>query len=128
MQRKGALLMVVAVLFALVLPACGVINDVATVGQLGNDFMTALKEGDGEGSWTMLTQDVQDEIGDPTAWQEFVDRESFSDWKFTNTQVENNVGQIDGEATFEGDTYTLLLIFDKVDGNWLISGINFSLK
>jgi hypothetical protein len=127
-KKSVAILLVVSVVFTMALSACGVINDVTTVGNLGKDFMTAMKNGDAASSWDMLTPDVQAEVGDTASWEEFVKNEGFSDWTFTNTQVENNTGQIDGEATYGTDTYTLRLVFDKVDNSWLVSGINFTPK
>jgi hypothetical protein len=43
--------------------------------------------------------------------------------------VENDQAQMDGEASFpNGETYTVTLIFYKINDQWLIAGINFALK
>lgn len=128
MKNKIAILMVVSVVLIMALSACGAVKDVATVNDLGKAFMTALRDGDTSGSWDMLTTAVQDEVGGTDAWVEFVTPRNFSDWTFTNTQVENAAAQMDGEATLGEETYTVLLIFDKEADTWKLSGINFSLK
>lgn len=110
------------------LSACSAVKDVASVNDLGKGFMTALRDGDTSGSWDMLTTAVQDEVGSTEAWTDFVYPRNFSNWNFTNTQVENDTAQMDGEATLGEETYTVVLIFDKIDDSWKISGINFALK
>lgn len=128
MKNRIAILLVVSVIIMMALSACGAIKDVSIVNDLGKSFMTALRDGDAESSWTMLTTAVQDEIGSQEAWQEFVAPRNFSEWSFSNTQVNNNVGQMDGEATLGTDTYTITLVFDKANDAWLVSGININLK
>jgi len=128
MKNRIAILMVVSVVMIMLLSACGAVKDVSTVNDLGKSFMTALRDSDTAGSWDMLTTSIQDEIGSTDTWVEFVTPRNFSDWTFTNTQVENNSAQMDGEATLGADTYTVVLVFDKIDDAWKISGINITLK
>ncbi len=35
---------------------------------------------------------------------------------------------MDGEASLGDETYTVLLVFDKIDDEWKVSGINFTFK
>jgi catabolite regulation protein CreA len=126
MKNKIAILMVISIVLMMTLSACGAVKDVSTVDKLGKDFMTALKDGDATTSWAMLNQEVQTEIGGTAAWADYVKNASFSDWTFSNTQIKDSTGQIDGEATLGTDKYTLRLVFDKVSDAWLISGINFT--
>ena len=128
MKNRVAILMVVSVVLVMALSACGVVNDIGAVNDLGKGFMTALRDGDSSGSWDMLTTAVQEEVGGTDAWVDFVTPRNFSNWNFTNTQVENNSAQMDGEATLGEETYIVLLVFDKADDTWKISGINFTLK
>lgn len=128
MKNRLAVLMVVSVVLVMALSACGAVKDVATVNDLGKAFMTALRDGDTSGSWDMLTTGVQEEVGSADAWVEFVTPRNFSDWTFTNTSVENATAQMDGEATLGEETYTVVLVFEKLDEIWQLSGINFSLK
>ncbi|MBA3075701.1 MAG: hypothetical protein FP831_19065 [Anaerolineae bacterium] len=128
MKNRVAILMVVSIILIMALSACSAVKDVASVNDLGKGFMTALRDGDTSGSWDMLTTAVQDEVGSTEAWTDFVYPRNFSNWNFTNTQVENDTAQMDGEATLGEETYYVVLIFDKVDDSWKISGINFSLK
>ena len=128
MKNRVAILMVVSIILIMALSACSAVKDVASVNDLGKGFMTALRDGDTSGSWDMLTTAVQDEVGSTEAWTDFVYPRNFSNWNFTNTQVENDTAQMDGQATLGEETYTVVLIFDKVDDSWKISGINFALK
>jgi hypothetical protein len=128
MKNRIAILLVVSVIFVMALSACGAVKDVSTVNDLGKSFMTALRDGDSTSSWDMLTQSVQDEVGGTTAWGEFVTPRNFSNWTFSSTDVQNNSAEMDGEATLGAETYTVVLVFDKVDDAWKVSGINFTLK
>lgn len=128
MKNRIAILMVVSVILVMALSACGAVKDVAAVNDLGKGFMTALRDGDSSGSWDMLTSAVQEEVGNTDAWVEFVTPRNFSNWNFTSTNVQNNSAEMDGEATLGDETYTVVLVFDKADDAWKISGINFTLK
>jgi len=128
MKNRVAILIVVSIVVIMALSACGAVKDVGTVNDLGKGFMTALRDGDTSGSWDMLTTAVQDEVGGTDAWAEFVTPRNFSDWNFTSTNVQDNSAEMDGEATLGAETYTVVLIFDKTDDTWKISGINFTLK
>ena len=128
MKNRIAILMVVSIVLVMALSACGLVDDIATVNDLGKSLMTAMRDGDASGSWNMLTVEVQNELGDIDGWSEFIYPRNFSNWNFTNTEVENNVAQMDGEATLGDETYTVLLVFDKIDDEWKVSGINFTFK
>jgi hypothetical protein len=128
MKNRIAILIVISAIFVMALSACGAVKDVATVNDLGKSLMTAMRDGDAAGSWDMLTVEVQNELGDIDGWSEFIYPRNFSNWNFTNTEVENNVAQMDGEASLGDETYTVLLVFDKIDDEWKVSGINFTFK
>jgi hypothetical protein len=129
MKNRIALLLVAAVLLAMTLSACGSVKDVAAVNDLGKSFMITMRDGDISSAWNMMTSSLQNEIGDINSWKESATPRNFSDWDFTNTQIQNKIAQMDGEATLGENKYTILLFFDKADdGSWKISGINFTLK
>lgn len=125
MKNRIAIVLVAAILLVMSLSACGAIKGVSDVGE---SFMVALRDGDFDTSWELLTTDLQTEIGDKATWTESFSLYNFSDWSFSNTQIENDVAQMDGEATLGQDTFTVVLVFDKVGEAWLVSGINFTLQ
>ena len=126
MKNRVAVILVCSIVLVMTLSACGAVKDLSAVKDAGEAFMTALREGDVVTSWNMLTTEVQAEVGDIASWQNFVIPRNFSEWKFSNTQVENNVAQLDGEATLGADNYAVVLVFEKVNDYWLLSGINFT--
>jgi len=126
MKNRIVSLSALSIVLVMALSACGVVNDVSKVGDLGKSFMTALQNNDATSSWGMLNSTVQTQIGDAAAWEAFVAPRNFSEYSFSNTQVDNNTGQMDGEATLGTDKYTVALVFEKTDDTWLISGINFT--
>lgn len=128
MKNRLTTILLVSTVLVLLLSACSAVNGLSDVKSTGEAFMTALKNGDHTTSWNMLTTSVQDELGSEPAWEEWASIRAFPEWKFTNTQVENNEAQLDGEATLDGVTYDVTLVFDKTDTGWLVSGINFQEK
>ncbi len=124
MKNKTLGVVFIAVLLITTLTGCGVVNDLKDVSDSGHAFMTALSDSDHMTSWNMLTSDVQAEIGGFESWQEWAGFRNFDEWSFNNTQVDNGVGQLDGEATLDGESYQVILIFDKVDEAWQVSGIS----
>ncbi len=128
MKNRIALLLVASIVLVMALSACGAVKDVTAVNDLGKNFMTAMQNNDAAASWDMLTADIHTEIGDLATWEEFVTPRNFSEWGFSNTEVQNDVAQMDGEATLGEDIYTVLLGFTKDNDVWLISTIGFNIK
>lgn len=104
------------------LTACGQLGDVSDIG---NDFMSALSTGDNAASFQMLHPDIQQEVGGESGWAEWTAIRKFEKWKFTSTSIENDTAQLEGTADLEGVTYDVVLVFDKVNEAWQITGINF---
>lgn len=128
MRNRITVFIVVSIFALIMLSACSAVNDISTVNAGGNAFMTALRDGDNAASWIMLVPSVQTEIGGESAWATFTASRKFSVWKFTNTNVNNNDAQLDGEATLGAETYIVQLVYAKTNDAWKISGINFKLK
>lgn len=128
MKNRIAILMVAAVVLVMALSACGAVKGLSAVNDKAEAFMATLRDGDATTSWNMLTTAVKDEVGSEEGWVEFITPRNFSEWKFTNTQIENDVAQVDGTATLGEDTYDIVLVFDLVDDVWMVSGINITFK
>jgi hypothetical protein len=128
MKKRIALFLVVSVLALAILSACGAVSEITTVGDVGKAFMAALRDGDHTASWNMLTPAVQTEIGGQAAWVDFATPRNFSEFSFSSTNITNNQAQMDGEAVLGADTYTVVLVLEKVGDAWKLSGINFTLK
>jgi hypothetical protein len=127
-MKKLSVFVMVSLAAILVLSACSVVGDLTQVKNTGDDFMAALRDGEALTSWDLLSPDLQAEIGDQAAWVDFATPRNFSEWKFTNTQFENDYGQLDGEATLGIETYTIQLILYKISDAWKIAGIDIVFK
>ena len=128
MKKRFSLVLILLTVSLLVLPACALTQDLKGAGDVGKDFMNALKNSDYEASWNLVTPDIQTEIGGYSNWVDFATIRNFDSFSFNSTNVENNQATLDGEATLGGDTYTVQLILTKSGDNWLVAGIDFSLK
>lgn len=128
MKNRIAILLIIAITLIMTLSACGVTKDSVAVNDLGKSFMVALRDEDTLSSWNMLTTSIQNEIGGIEEWTEFAYPRNFSNWDFISTNVERNFAKMGGEATLGSNQYTVLLIFEKIENEWKISGINFTIK
>jgi hypothetical protein len=127
MKKKLALVSILMI-GSILLGACTVAKDLSVVAKLGNEFMTGLRDSQYEQTWNMLAPSLQTELGTYEAWVNFATPRTFDKWSFSNTKVENNQAQIDGECSLGSDAYTLTLIMDKINEVWKISGINIAAK
>lgn len=127
-KRSAALLFIVALVSLLVLTACGAVSDLKLVGDAGKAFMAAMEKQDSAATWGMMITPLQDDIGSYDAWDGYVQSFQFTEAKFNSTNIENNIGYLDGTAKVDGDTYAVNLVFDKVDSGWMLSGLNFELQ
>lgn len=89
--------------------------------------MTALRDGNHDVSYNMLTSDLQKEIGGKDGWVQFATPRNFASWKFNSTNFQNNQGQLDGQAVIQNETYDMTLVFLNVNQEWKVAGINFKL-
>lgn len=122
MKNSGLLGLSVVLVLLFSLTACATLGDVS---DLGNDFMSALSTGNNAASYQMLHPDIQAEVGGEAGWADWTSIRNFEKWSFNSTSVENNTAELQGTAELDGDTYDVILFFDKIDDGWLITGISF---
>lgn len=123
-MKKKSLLVFPLLIAALLLSACGIVNELTAVTKAGGDFMTALRDREFDTSYDLLTTNVKNEIGDKNDWVTFARPRNFDSWTFSNTEFENDMAQIDGEAMLGADKYDIRLVFQKVGEEWMIAGMN----
>lgn len=122
MKKNLVIVLAVGLILLFTLTACGQLGDVS---DMGHAFMSALSTGDNATSYQMLHPDIQQEVGGESGWTEWTAIRNFEKWKFNSTSIENDTAQLEGTAELEGVTYNVVLVFDKVNDAWLITGINF---
>lgn len=127
-MKKQVGLVSIMLIGTILLSACGLAKDIGAVQKAGNDFMTGLKDSQYQATWDMLATSLQTEIGGYDAWVTFATPRTFDTWSFSNTQVQNDQGQLDGECAIGSDAYTITLVFDRVGTDWKVSGINIAAK
>jgi hypothetical protein len=128
MNKRLIVVLVLATLAIFVLPACGISNDIKGAGDVGKEFMAALKSGDNQASWNLVTSDIKDEIGNYDNWVAFTAPRQFESFTLNSTNIENDQATLEGEATLGGDTFKVTLILYKSGDTWQVAGVDFSLK
>lgn len=118
-------LIVTSLVLALVLSACGIASELSAVNKTAEDFMIALRDSDYAAGYNLLGSDLQAELGGEGGWAEFASIRNFEEWKWTNTEFENDMGQVEGEATLGNEVYSIVLIEQKIGGAWKVVGLDF---
>lgn len=121
-------MLIVCITLIMGLSACVSIKEITAVNDLGKGFMTAIRKGDTASSWNMLSEGIHSEVGDLSAWGNYIQSLNFSEWSFTNTEVYEDEAQMVGTAALGEDVYTVKLWFTKTNDTWLISSININLE
>jgi hypothetical protein len=125
---KKLLIVSTAVILLFSLVSCSVVSGLKSAADTGDAFMQALKDNDNATSWSMLGQNIKDELGSEAAWADFTEPRNFSDWTFSSTSIDNSTATLEGEATLGADTYNVTLIMEANGEEWLVTGINIELK
>jgi hypothetical protein len=125
MTKKLMIMSTLVIFVAIALAGC---QKLGNISDTGNQFMTALKNQDYAASYALLTPDLQSELGGQDGWKTFAEPRNFEEWKVTNTQFENDQGQVDGEATLGNEIYNFNLVMQNVSDSWKVSGIDIQFK
>lgn len=128
MKNRIAIIMVIAIVSVMALTACGLVKDMSTVNSLGKTFMASFRDSDPASSWEIMTSDLQEELIDVDSWAMMIAPYTFSEWSFSNTQVENDQALMEGEATLDSDSYTVELTFYKENNTWQVAGFDIAIK
>lgn len=108
--------------------ALGLTQPAATAGE---NFMTALKNGDAAGAYNLCTPALQRELGSAQGLDTRIKngRVQPTTWSFSSRNIQNDTGQLDGTVTFTGNREgTVRLVLAQVGGEWKISGFNLKEK
>lgn len=100
MLRK---LLITTILLALTLTACGAIEAAQAFTKTGNDFMSALRDGEYDTAYALMHPDLQQEVGTVTDLQGMMEDNAAQpkDWSFSSVNATTNADQVT-TATMEG--------------------------
>jgi len=128
MKRVVTLSVVLIVLAGLILSACGPLAELGPLGDAGDAFLSALKNGDAAAAFLMLSSDLQEEVGGRDAWvAAWSQGEMPESWNFTSRRIENNIGYLEGSMRWDNGQETRCnLALRNESGTWLIIGYDFT--
>ena len=89
----------------------------------GNEFMQALKDEDYEKAYDLCAPNIQEELGSVEGLQDFIEsaERQPEEWKFSSREVNNDVADLSGPATFRFGEATLTLQLTKLGDNWKVN-------
>lgn len=135
-MRKAFLGILTILVLALSLSSCGLADDIKSVQQVSEDFMTALKERDYDAAFRLFSSDLQEEIGDAATLQSLAEANGVlpESWSFTNTNISTENGEttgtVEGTVTYEdggtGELQIYTLKVEAVTTVWILVGFNLT--
>ena len=99
------------------------------IANASDEYLEALKQGDYQTAYDLSAPNVQNELGGVEGLQQFVNQTGFmpDSWNFNNRSIENNTGQLIGVVTLQNGTIVnTTMNFQKIDGDWRVTGLDFS--
>ncbi len=121
MNKKSMTLVVISFLLIFLLTACKSLKDSTAANDLSKAFMANVQNGDSGSSWEMLSPELQAQVGGSDEWDRQISQYQFTEYKFTNLEVEEEIALMEGNAVIGVDHYNLTLNLQKINEVWLIS-------
>jgi hypothetical protein len=120
------LLVVISSVVALGLVIQWAFSATSAVGDAANAFMVALRENDPDAAFALMSESLQDEIGNAENIYAALNGRTPQDWQFNSFSVRNNVGTVTGSVTFtDGSERVVRIRLDTYEGQWWVSGFSF---
>ena len=117
MMKKAIRTAAVLVIAMAALSACGA----GDANKAADDFMTALKGGDYEAAFDLLSPGLQQEIGNAEGLQAAIPG-AMSEWSFTSFNIENNTATIQGTGQGPDGLYNVGVVLGNANGEWKVTG------
>lgn len=137
-MKKNRLLTILSVVFIIALAAaasgCGAVESAKDLNQKGNDFMTALKDGDFPAAYALCMAELQSELGTVDDLSAMIDGNSarpkewsFSSWNVSTDANQNTTAKVEGTVTYQDDrTGAVTLELIKVGDEWQVMSFNLT--
>jgi hypothetical protein len=117
----GALALFVAVLLF------GVMSLTRPVVDVGDGFMTALKQGDFPRAYALATPELQRELGSAEDFAKRAGPERPATWSWSSRSIRNGTGRVSGAYTaLDGRPSRAELVLHRVDGEWRVTAFRLS--
>lgn len=104
---------------ALLVPV--VVNQTQMMGDQANAFMLAIRDGDLDGAYVLLTDEARQTVTVGNFREQFGSG-GLVDWSFDNFSITNDRAYVGGHADFPGGRVSIGLQLRSRDGVWQISG------
>lgn len=138
-MNKKILLVIAGGLLVLCLVCAGVLVVTFALGMgatqpianVGDEFMTALKNEDYNRAYSLCAPSLQQELRNPQGLANLIRNANVrpTQWSYSSRNVTNDQGQLDGSVTFVGNREgTLQLVLTRVGGTWKIAGFHLREK
>jgi hypothetical protein len=138
-MNKKIILIIVGVLLVLCLVCVGIgvvafalgMGATQPVADVGDQFMTALKNEDYNRAYSLCAPALQQELRNPQGLANIIrnGRVQPVSWSYSSRNVSNDQGQLEGSVTFVGNKEgTLQLVLTQVGGTWKIAGFRLREK
>lgn len=134
MSRKLLLIVSIICAFALFINSCSLVQTAQEFSKTGNDFMTALKEGNYQAGYDLFAAELQAEVGEVSDLEKMMKDNnaqpqewSFASWNLSTDANQNNTANVEGTVTYQdGRKGAVTLELIKLDNIWKIISFNLT--
>lgn len=138
-MNKKIVLIIGAVLVVLCLCCAGIgvlavvlgMGTTQPIVDVGDQFMTALKNEDYARAYALCAPSLQQELRNAQGLANLIRNARVQpvQWSYSSRNINNDQGQLDGTVTFTGNREgTLQLVLTQVNGVWKIAGFRLKEK
>jgi hypothetical protein len=123
----GGILLVLVLLCGggIVLLVGGVLSATQPIANVGEAYMTALRDGDYNKAFSLSDPSLQAQVKGAEGLQAALGSKQVATWSFTSRNITNNQGGLSGTTTYKtGESGTVDVVLTQVGNDWKVSGIS----
>ncbi len=133
-RRKRSPLLIIGGILLVLLVICGggiavlvggVLNATQPIANVGDAYMTALRDGDYAKAFSLSDPSLQQEVKDAGGLQTALGSKQVATWSLTSRNISNNQGSLSGTTTYKtGESGTVDIALTQVGNDWKVAGIS----
>lgn len=113
---------------------CSAVKTAQAFNQVGNDFMTALRNAQYKAGYGLMMAELQSKVGTAVDLEQMIEENNaqpqewtFSSWNMSTDANQNNIAKVEGSVTYQdGRKGAVTLELVKVGEQWQVMSFNLT--